>query len=205
MDPAWLDRAKRLQALAQSGLAFTRDPYDRERYEAIRAIAAEMIAVGTGGDPGHIEALLGMQSGYATPKADVRAAVIREGRILMVKERSDGGWTLPGGWADVGDSPRQAVEREALEESGFEVRAVKLAAVYDRNRHGHTPHLFHIWKLFFLCELVGGAAKPSIETEAVDFFAPDALPPLSLGRVTAAQIAHMFDHHREPGRPTTFE
>lgn len=216
MDPEWLERAKRLQALAQTGLAFTHDPYDRERYEAIRAIAAEMMAAGTGADFHSLEAVLAEQTGYATPKVDVRAAVFRDHRILLVRERSDGGWTLPGGWADVGDSPAGAVERETLEESGYAVRAVKLAAVFDRNRHGHTPHLFHIWKLFFLCELTGtglaggeraqvAQSASSTETDAADFFPPDALPPLSLGRVTAAQIAHMFEHHRDPGRPTRFD
>lgn len=221
MDPDWLDRAKRLQALAQSGLAFTRDRFDRERFEAIRAIAAEMIAAGAGAPADRalaLEALFVAQAGYATPKVDVRAAVFRDNRILLVRERSDGLWTPPGGWADVGDTPAAAVEREALEESGYQVRAVKLAAVYDRNRHGHTPHVFHIWKLFFLCEIVGAAAGEPVrghagertqaswsETDAVDFFPENALPPLSLGRVTAQQIAHMFEHYRDPQRPTGFE
>ncbi len=268
MDPDWLERAKRLQAIAQTGLAFTHDAFDRERYETIRAVAAEMIAAAVAGagfeaDAGlrarELDAVFAGQSGYATPKVDVRAAVFREERILLVRERSDGGWTLPGGWADVGDSPSRAVEREVLEESGYEVRAVKLAAVLDRNRHRHTPHLFHIWKLFFLCEITGGRGKGEIagevsgegeitgggrgksgagaaagsagraadpagwaprtsderlrsgatassaETDAADFFQENALPPLSLGRVTAEQIAHMFEHHRHPELPTTFD
>ncbi len=245
MDSEWLERARRLQAIAQTGLAFTHDAYDRERYETIRAIAAEMIAAGASaatpamaaqpraggsGSPGPsqadaarmLEAIFAAQSGYATPKVDVRAAVFRDDRILLVRERSDGGWTLPGGWADVGDTPSRAVEREVLEESGREVRAVKLAAVYDRNLHGHTPHLFHIWKLFFLCELIGeGAGSPAervagnrspdrawasnCETDAAEFFPENALPPLSLGRITAAQIARMFEHLREPDRATSFD
>lgn len=227
MDPDWLDLAKRLQALAQSGLAFTHDPFDQERYEAVRAIAAELIAAGAGA-PGEgargLQTLFATQTGYATPKVDVRAAVFRGDRILLVRERSDGGWTLPGGWADVGDSPAAAVEREVLEEAGYEVRAVKLAAVFDRNRHSHTPHLFHIWKLFFLCEITSEHAPPGerhpagepggagaatqaswTETDAAEFFSEDALPPLSLGRVTARQIAHMFEHHRDPRRPTSFD
>jgi ADP-ribose pyrophosphatase YjhB (NUDIX family) len=245
MDPDWLERARRLQAIAQTGLAFTRDAFDRERYEAIRVLAAEMIAAGAGdalttmaaqasaqadggsdpldrGTVQALEAIFAAQSGYATPKVDVRAAVFHEHRILLVRERSDGRWTLPGGWADVGDSPSRAVEREVLEESGYAVRAVKLAAVYDRNRHGHTPHLFHIWKLFFLCELEDGTAiipgppeaggrrrdrtrASNCETDAADFFPEDALPPLSLGRVTAAQIAQMFEHHRDPHRAASFD
>ena len=124
----------------------------------------------------------------------------------MVREVQDNGrWTLPGGWADVGDSPSTAVEREVREESGYEVRARKLVAVYDRNRHGHTPLAHHVWKLFFLCELVGGVAQGSIETEAAEFFAEADLPPLSIGRVTAAQIVHMFEYYRDPGRPTSFD
>ena len=205
MDPSWLERAKRLQAIAQTGLTYVRDPYDRERYEAVREIAAEMIAEGTGAEPRTLASLLAAESGYATPKVDVRAAVFREDRILLVRERSDGRWTLPGGWADVGDSPRHAAEREVREESGYEVRALKLAAVYDRNRHGHTPLAFHLWKLFFLCELTGGEPRPSIETDGVEFFALEALPPLSIGRVTAPQIAHMFEHHRDPLRATSFD
>ncbi len=205
MDPSWLERAKRLQAIAQTGLAYVRDPYDRERYEAVRDIAAAMIADGAGVELQALAGLFAAESGYATPKVDVRAAVFRDERILLVKERSDGLWTVPGGWADVGDSPRAAVEREVVEESGFEVRAVKLAAVYDRNRHGHTPHLFHIWKLFFVCEITGGSPRPSVETEAAGFFALDDLPALSTERVTSRQIAQMLEHHRHPERPTAFD
>ncbi len=205
MDPSWLERAKRLQAIAQTGLTYARDPYDRERYEAVRDIAVALIADRTGGEPRALADLFAGESGYATPKVDVRAAVFRDERILLVKERSDGLWTVPGGWADVGDSPSTAVERETLEESGYSVRAVKLAAVYDRNRHDHAPHLFHIWKLFFVCEITGGSPRPSVETEAVEFFALDRLPELSTGRVTSRQIAQMLEHHRHREWPTAFD
>lgn len=204
-DSDWLDWAKRLAALAQTGLAFSDNDFDRERYGAVQAIAAAMLSAGSGMPREALQGLLGSEGGYATPKVDVRAAVFRDERILLVRERSDGRWTLPGGWADVGDSPRQAAEREVREESGYEVRAFKLAAVYDRNRHGHTPLAFHLWKLFFLCELTGGQPRDSIETDGAEFFPADALPPLSSGRVTAAQIAHMYEHHREPQRPTSFD
>ncbi|HTT02572.1 MAG TPA: NUDIX hydrolase [Steroidobacteraceae bacterium] len=205
MDAPWLEWLRRLQALAQTGLAFTHDDYDRERYTALLDLAAQMMGAVAGAPPAHVAGLYGAEAGYATPKVDVRAAVFREQRILLVKERSDGRWTLPGGWADVGDSPSATAEREAREESGYEVRAVKLAAVYDRNRHGHTPMLFHIWKLFFVCELIGGAARTTLETDGAEFFAADALPTLSIGRVTHAQIAHMFEHHRRPELPTSFD
>jgi ADP-ribose pyrophosphatase YjhB (NUDIX family) len=205
MDPKWLEWAKQLQAIAQNGLAFAADEYDRQRYVAVRGIAAAMIAAGCDAAPSRIEEIFAAQKGYATPKVDVRAAVFREERILLVQERSDGCWTLPGGWADPGEGPRLSVEREVREESGFEVRAAKLAAVYDRNRHVQSPFIFDVWKLFFVCELVGGTARTSLETEAVEFFALEELPPLSTGRSTATQIAHMFEHHRAPALPATFD
>lgn len=205
MDPKWLDWAKKLQAIAQTGLEYANNEFDRERYLAIRQIAIEMASEQSGVPSNVVEGLFCTDGGYATPKVDVRAAVICDGKILMVKERSDGLWTLPGGWADVGDSPASAVEREVREETGYEVRAAKLAAVYDRNRHGHPPMIFHAWKLFFLCELLGGTARESHETEAVGFFDESALPPLSVGRVTAAQIAHMFEHSRHPQWSTSFD
>ncbi len=123
----------------------------------------------------------------------------------MVREISDGLWTLPGGWADVNQTPAEAVVKEVWEESGFESRATKLAAVWDRRRHGHPPAFHHAYKLFFLCDLIGGAAKGSIETSEVGFFAEDALPPLSVHRVTAEQIRAMFRHERQRDLPTEFD
>ncbi len=206
MDPQWLDWAKRLQAIAQTGITYTKDHYDTERYEAVRQIAAEILDAGTGSaglQP--VLDLLNRDKGYATPKVDVRAAVIHEDRILLVKETEDGAWSLPGGWADVGDVPSLAVEREVREESGYAVKARKLAALLDRNLHDHPFFPFHAYKLFFLCELVGGEAASSYETDGAGFFAEDALPPLSLTRVMPAQIALMFEHYRHPERPTTFD
>src|SRR5689334_6249001 len=141
MEPAFLDWARRLNALAQTGLTFAENPYDIERYTAIRKIAAEMIAHGAGAGISTILGLLGQDVGYATPKVDVRGVVFQDGKILLVQERSDGKWTLPGGWADVGDSPSDAVVREIREESGYEVRPTKLLALLDRNRHNHPPHI----------------------------------------------------------------
>jgi ADP-ribose pyrophosphatase YjhB (NUDIX family) len=135
----------------------------------------------------------------------VRGAVFRDDMILLVKERSDGGWTLPGGWADVGDSPSDAVVREIVEESGYQTRAVKLLALYDRNKHAHTPYPYHAYKLFFLCELIGGAPAHSVETDDVAFFRRDAIPELSLTRITPAQIARLFEHYDHPDWPTDFD
>jgi ADP-ribose pyrophosphatase YjhB (NUDIX family) len=204
-DFRWLHWAQQLQAVAQTGDAYANNDYDRQRYDQVRNVAAAMIAAGAGAEPQAIAELFRREGGYATPRMDVRAAVFRDERILMVQERSDGLWTLPGGFADVGDSPSGAVEREVHEESGFEVRAIKLAALVDRNRHPHPPFGFHLWKAFFLCELLGGEAQPSIETSAVGFFAEDDLPPLSRGRISVRQVQHMFEHHRNPQLAASFD
>ena len=205
MEPRWLNWARRLQAIAQTGLTYAPNQYDVERYAAVRDIAAEMMAEGAQADFAVVRGLFAGQAGYATPKVDVRGVVFRQARILLVKEREDGGWTLPGGWADVGESAGDATVREVREESGFETRAVKLLAVYDRNRHGHPPIPFHAYKLFFRCDLTGGAPAPGVETEGVDWFAEEALPPLSLSRVTGAQIHRFFAHLRNPEWPTDFD
>jgi ADP-ribose pyrophosphatase YjhB (NUDIX family) len=202
----WLEWAQRLQAIAQTGLTYCRDPFDTERYEAIREIAAEMMANGAGlTDPSLIMDLFKGDVGYATPKVDVRAAVFDQDRLLLVREREDGCWTLPGGWADIGSSPSLNVTREVREESGYESEVIKLAAVYDRNRHGHPPIPFYTYKLFFVSRLIGGGAAHSIETDAVDFFDENCIPQLSLTRVTPAQIQHMFGHYHHPEWPTSFD
>jgi ADP-ribose pyrophosphatase YjhB (NUDIX family) len=205
MEPKWLDWARRLQAIAQSGLAYSPGQYDLERYESVREIAAEMMAEGSAGPVAPVRDLFASQAGHATPKVDVRAAVFREDRILLVEERSDGHWSLPGGWADVQESPAEATVREVQEESGYQTRAVKLLAVYDRNRHGHPPIAFHAYKLFFQCELIGGAPASSHETSGVDWFTEDRLPALSTTRVTAAQVHRFFEHYRNPRWPTDFD
>jgi len=203
--PSWLNWARRLQAIAQSGLTYCKDKFDIQRYEQIRAIAAEIMADGSGQDPARLEKLFAQQSGYATPKIDVRVAAFQDGRILLVRELEDGCWTLPGGWADVGEPPSVAAAREAREESGFEVRITKLAAVFDRNLHGHPPYAFHAYKIFFLAELVGGSPQNSHETADAQFFPENQLPRLSLSRVTPSQIAHLFEHFRHPDLPSSFD
>ena len=203
--PRWLEWAQRLQALAQSGLTYTKNAFEIERYEGVREIAAEIVSAHSDMDVAQVRDLFATEGGYATPKVDVRGVVFDDERILLVKELRDGRWTLPGGWADVNDSPAQATEREIFEESGYRARAVKLLACYDRNRHGHPPYGFHIYKLFFQCELTGGAPAESIETGGVGFYAEDQIPALSLPRVTPAQIARFFAHYRHPEWPTDFD
>ena len=207
-DPDWLVWARELQAIAQTGLAFTRDPYDRERYESLRSLSARMFAANTGAPLDRIIALFAGETGYATPKVDVRAAVFddRE-RLLMVRETADNGrWTRPGGWADVNLTPAENVAKEVLEESGYVVSVTKLAALWDRTRQGHANTVFSCCKLFFLCEPVAGQATTSLETSEVGWFAENDIPPdLSTGRVLIHQIGRMFAHRRNPGLPADFD
>ncbi len=201
-----LSWARQLQAISQNGLTYAVNDYDRERYSHVQKLAAEMMsATDPRLAPQHLVEFFNREAGHATPKVDVRAGVFRDNRILLVREISDGGWTLPGGWADVGDSPSVATVREVKEESGYEVRVTKLVAAYDRDRHAHPPIPYHAYKLFFLCELTGGAAATSNETDGVEFFAEDALPSLSLTRTLPEQIALMFEHYRNPQLPTVFD
>lgn len=200
-----LEWAQPLQALAQNGLTFANDPFDRERYEAIRDIAAEMMAAQAATNFNTIKALMMQETGYQTPKVDSRGAVFRDGQILLVRERADGRWSLPGGWIDMNESPGEAVVREIQEETGYTTKALKLLAVYDKNKHDHPPSIYHAYKLFFLCELLGGSPTHTIETDGVDFFPEDALPELSVTRVTTGQIARLFEHYRNPNWPTDFD
>lgn len=207
-EPDWLTWARSLQALAQTGLAFTRDPYDRERYETLLQIAARMFAAHTGTPAERIADLFRGETGYATPKIDVRAAVFdAQGRILMVREAMDGGrWTLPGGWADVNVTPADNAVKEVAEESGYEARVLKLAAVWDRTRQRHPHAAFSCCKLFYVCALTGGAARTSLETTGVDWFTRHAIPAdLSLGRVLPHQIERMFEHAAQPDLPADFD
>ena len=207
-DPDWLVWARELQAIAQTGLTFTRDPYDRERYEAIRSLAARMFEAHTDAPIDRIVALFSGETGYATPKVDVRAAVFNDHEhLLMVRESADGGrWTLPGGWADVNLTAAENATKEVLEESGYDARVRKLAAVWDRTRQGHPNGVFSCCKLFFICAPTGGRPATGLETSEVAWFAETDIPhDLSLGRVLPSQIRRMFAHRRDPALPTDFE
>jgi len=204
----WFEIAKELKTISQAGKHFAKDEYELKRHEDIERIAAQIF--------GHyvenmdaIEALGVLQedAGYPTPKVDSRGVVFKDDKILMVREIADGGWTLPGGWCDTGSTPSDNVAREVVEESGYKVKAVKLLAVYDRDHQGHTPsYPFSIYKLFFLCELLGGEATVSNETSEVAWFAEDELPEnLSSGRTLPHELHQFFEHHRNPDLPTTFD
>jgi ADP-ribose pyrophosphatase YjhB (NUDIX family) len=206
MEPLALTWAKRIQAIAQIGLTYSESPFDRERYENLRSLAAEMLAAQTQPDGGvaaqlRIDEVLACLSGYPTPKVDVRALVRVDGRVLLVQERSDGRWALPGGWADVGVSPTENAIREVAEEAGCAVTARRLLAVWDRSRHNHPAASYSAYKLFLACDHVEGEPAPGLETLAAGWFDPGALPPLSTGRVTETQIArliHLDDHPELP-------
>ena len=167
--------------------------------------AVAELAAPLGAEPPELARLFRAEEGYATPKVDVRSVIIQDEKVLLVRERSDGLWTLPGSWADVGDPPGYAVEREIRGESGYEAKAIKMLALYDRNLHGHPPMAFHVYRAFFRCEITGGSPTLSDETDGVDFFALSALPPLTVERVTAKQIARFFDHAHHPDWPTDFD
>jgi len=203
--PQWLQWIKRLQAIAQDGLTYTKDDYDLGRYEQLRALAAEILAAHSTGTLEEAGDLLALETGPATPKVDVRAAVFREGLILLVNEPGDGGWSLPGGWADVGESPSEAAARETLEESGYRVRPVRLLAAYDRDRHDHPPTPYHVYKLVFLCEVLDEVPLTEVDTVGARFFGEQELPELSVSRVTEAQISRFFEQYRDPDCPTDFD
>jgi len=200
MDSQWLEWAQRLQAIAQTGLAYTPDPYDKERYTQLRQLASEILAAQTGLSSQQFEDLFIQQAGYATPRTIVRGAVFQDDKLLLVKERRDQGWTLPGGFADVGLSPTENVIKEIYEESGYQTRVLKLLAVYYKSRHPHPPSVFQEYTLFFLCELISGQATTSIETDAVGFFTHTQIAQLklSLPRILPSQIDRIFAHYYHP-------
>jgi ADP-ribose pyrophosphatase YjhB (NUDIX family) len=206
-DHQWLEWAQQLQAIAQNGLTYCKNEFDIERYHQLRVIAAQIMATGFNFDPNQILEEFNNQVGYDTPKVDVRAAVFDSDKILLVKEKEDGCWALPGGWADVGVSAGECAVKEVFEESGYHVRAVKLLGVYDRNhiRHEYPPLVHHVYKLFFHCELIGGMPTKSIETTDIAFFGEQEIPQLSLTRITPSQITRIFEHYHNPNLPTDFD
>ncbi|MBN1536065.1 MAG: NUDIX hydrolase N-terminal domain-containing protein [Anaerolineales bacterium] len=203
--PRWLTWAREIQALAQTSYHFSENDFQRQRNQRLMEIAAEII-----GEYSHLEIVplvdaFNAQVGYATPHIDVRGAVIRDGKLLMVKENQDGGWTMPGGWADVGDVPSEAAEREVWEEAGFRVQARKVVGVYDANRVGPLE-VFHAFKIVFLCDILSGEARPSNETSEVAFYGEDEIPAVLSGeRTKPRHIADVFKAYKDPGCLSAFD
>jgi ADP-ribose pyrophosphatase YjhB (NUDIX family) len=194
-----------LQALAQTGLTYAEGPYDRERYEAVQRIAAEMASAAGGEEPEELLALFAEESGYRTPKVDVRAVVLDARKLLLVREPGSDGWCLPGGWADVGETPSRAVEKEVVEEAGLTVRAVRLLGVFDRDFRGRLRWPAHVYKLYVLCEAQGGTPAPDgVETEAAEFFPLDALPALSV-KTPAEQLERALAVALDPILPPALD
>jgi len=203
--PRWLEWARQIQALSQTGYHYAENEYQRQRYQRLTEISAEIIHECAGLEVAPLLNAFSAQIGYATPRVDVRAAVFQDGKLLLVRERQDNGWTMPGGWADVGDVPSEAAEREAWEEAGFHVKARRVIGVYDANRVGPLD-LFHAFKLVFLCDLIDGEPRPSSETSEVAFFGPDEIPAhLSVNRTYMRHIDDAFRVFACPDLPTVFD
>ena len=183
-----------MEAMAQTGLNFSEDQFDRERYMRLRELAAKLLASQSNLSPQDVLEWSKAEFGYATPKVDVRAFVLSEEKVLLIRENADGGrWTLPGGWADVNESPSESVVREVEEESGYIVEPKLLLAVFDRSKQGHLPAFpYHIYKMFFHCEIIGGAPRLTSESSESRFFAIDSLPELSESRVLPHQIREFY-------------
>jgi ADP-ribose pyrophosphatase YjhB (NUDIX family) len=203
--PRWLEWAREIQALAQTGLHYATDDYHRNRYRRLMEIAVEITAECAGLPRADVARVFLETRGYGTPKVSVRGAVFRGGKILLVRERVDGGWCMPGGWADVGDSPSAMVEREVLEESGLRVRAVRLVGVYDANREGGEMDVMHAYDLHFLCDDLGGEPHASDETSDAGFFGLDEIPPLSLTRTAMRHLRAAFAHLENPALASEFD
>jgi ADP-ribose pyrophosphatase YjhB (NUDIX family) len=203
-NPKWISWAQEIFSLSQAGLTYSQNPFDIERYKRLQEITAEMVASQSMLEKAAVLGSFSMQAGYITPKIDVRGAVVREGKILLIQERADDRWAMPGGWADLGNPPASVAEREVWEESGFRVRAEKVVAVIDANRI-EPFEFYHAYKIIFLCTLLDGEPRTSHETLAVDFFDPNQLPPLSLYRTNEEMIREVFAHIQNPDRRTAFD
>ncbi|WP_270180696.1 NUDIX hydrolase [Alkalihalobacillus sp. CinArs1] len=205
MSEKWLDWAKEMQSIAQAGLTYTKDPYDYERYLELRKLSTEIMETYTKYDMATIENLFANETGYQTPKVDVRAAIFQNGKILLVQEKEDGKWSLPGGWSDIGYTAAEVAVKEVYEETGYHVNVVRLLAVLDKSKHPHPPSPYHTYKIIFQCERIGGSPTDSIETSGSGFFSRKDLPPLSTGRTTESQIALLFDFLKNPSKPVVYD
>jgi ADP-ribose pyrophosphatase YjhB (NUDIX family) len=200
----WIETLNKITGLAQTGLYYSKDVYDKERYDQIINYIRTLIDLKEIDTQDFIADVL-QDVGYATPKIDVRAVVFKDNKLLLAKETQDGLWSIPGGWADIGYSAAENAEKEVLEETGLEVKATRLLALTDRRKHPHPAMFLHVYKAFFWCELIGGELKPSIETSEVGFFGRNELPPISTARVTETQIHQFFELLQELPESTYFD
>jgi ADP-ribose pyrophosphatase YjhB (NUDIX family) len=201
----WLEYAKRVQALAQSGLTYAENSYDLERYQELSDISVKLMSEISDTSPEKVKELFTNEIGYQTPKTDVRAVIFKEGKILLVREKIDNCWSLPGGWSDIGFTPAEVAVKETQEEAGLEVKPVKLLAVLDKKCHSHPPSPYHTYKIFIRCEVTGGNLQQGSETLAVQYFSRHELPELSIERNTATQIQLIFTYLDQPEKETVFD
>lgn len=200
----WLNWAMEIQSIAQCGLTYTKDIYDTERFNRLRDISAEMLSYKTDISTDKVKDLFCNESGYQTPKLDTRAAIFKDGKILLVHE-NNGTWSLPGGWVDIMESIKSNTEKEVKEESGLDVKAVKIIAVQDRNRHNSPPYAYGVCKVFVLCELLGGHFTSNTETTETGYFSIDELPVLADEKCNKNQIEMCFNAFRNPAWETLFD
>lgn len=207
MEKTLLDLSREIRSISKTGLAFSENPYDLERFKQLEKIAIEMISGHSQYSKEFLNDVFSAEAGYVTPKLDVRSAVFKENKILMVKEKSTSAWTLPGGYVDVNESISSAAEREVFEESGFQVKAKKIAALYDHRKHGYKPRLYHFHKIYVICDLEGGSAKTNVETSDIAFLSVDEIENIALdpGRITKSHALRMFDHYLQAGLPVDFD
>lgn len=205
MSHKWIEWAMKIQSISKNGLAFSKDVFDIERYEQLQKLSAEILSEYSELEMASVLNLFELDKGYQTPKVDVRGVVFKNRQILLVREKNDQKWSLPGGFCDIGLSPSENIVKEIQEESGFEVQTKKLLAVLDMKKHPHPPQPYHYYKMFIQCEIIGGEPKIGIETQEINFFAENDLPNLSLSRVTESQIHLLFEFMKNPKKETIFD
>lgn len=194
----WLETAKKLQSIAQTGLFYSTSPYDRERYEQIVNLCNELIAHYGNQSVSRIKNLFNIDNGYITPKVDIRSVIFKDDQILMVKEKSDGKWTVPGGWADIGYTPYEIAVKETSEEAGLKVKPISVLSIVDKKCHPHPPSPFYSYKIFILCEIIGGILQASTETIDARFFPLNKIPELSEERLTPDQLNIVIERFKNP-------
>ncbi|MCA0363715.1 MAG: NUDIX hydrolase [Bacteroidetes bacterium] len=201
----WLEIAKKINSIAQTGLTFTKDKFDKERYEELLDLSMLILNNITAIDYSKLDFVFNRDIGYQTPKVGIRAVVMRDDKILLVKEKMDNKWSLPGGYADTGMLPSEIAVNEVKEESGFDVKPTRILGLIDYNKHQERPFPFDVYQLFMECEIIGGEAKTGIETSDVQFFSIDNLPELSERRVTEQQILKMYELYNDKNLAPIFD
>ncbi|MGK0606290.1 MULTISPECIES: NUDIX hydrolase N-terminal domain-containing protein [Enterococcus] len=204
MDEQLLDWAIEIQALAQAGLTYTKDPFDQERFERLRTIATEMLSVQSPIPIPHLRQLFAEEVGYPTPKLDTRAAIFSDNKILLVQEKN-GLWSLPGGWVDIDQSIKENTVKETFEETGLTVEPLRITAVQDRNKHNLPRYAYSVCKIFVECRLIGGHFVKNIETTQIDWFSLSSLPSLAEEKNTKKQIEMCFEAHNHDAWDVLFD